>query len=350
MNILGIAAWFHDSSAALLRDGELVAYAEEERFNREKHTNAYPQQAVDWVLGSSGLSLDQVDEVAFYVNPRKYVWTGLKAVAAHFPSSLRLARRNAATMSPLVRLAHIARLKSILRRRHRAKGNFKVVYVDHYRTHQASTFFASGFDDAAVLTMDFAVDGTTEVIAHGRDRVIEDKLKHGIPNGFAIIYAAVTHVLGFKFYDEYKVMGMAAFGQPRYIDQIRKLYSLNDKTGELTLNLQDLSFHTSGRGQLTSQRMNELLGPPRHPAASITQREYDLAASLQTATNEYGIAMAAIAKNVTGSRNLCMAGGVAQNCLMNQAICESGLFENVSFSRWPAMSAARSGPRSIAIM
>ncbi len=173
MNVLGLAAWFHDSSAALLRDGELVAGRQEERFNRDKHTNVYPQAALDWVLGFSGLSLDQVDEVAFYVNPRRYLWTGLKAVAAHFPSSLRLARSNAATMSPLVRFAHIARLRSILRRRHRAEGSFKVVYVDHYRTHQASTFLASGFDDAAVLTMDFAVDGTTEVIAHGRDRVIE---------------------------------------------------------------------------------------------------------------------------------------------------------------------------------
>jgi carbamoyltransferase len=139
----------------------------------------------------------------------------------------------------------------------------------------------------------------------------------------------VTHVLGFKFYDEYKVMGMAAFGRPRYIDQIRKLYSLNDSTGKLTLNLRYFSFHTAGRGQLTSRHMNDLFGPPRDPAAPVTQREYDLAASLQAATNEYGTAMAAIAKKVTGSRNLCMAGGVAQNCLMNQAICESGLFENV---------------------
>ena len=199
MNVLGLAAWFHDSSAALLRDGQLVAYAEEERFNREQHTKAYPQKGLDWALGADGLRLDQVDEVAFYVNPRKYVWTDLKAVAAHFPSFLRLARKNAATMSPLVRLAHIARLKSILRRRHRAQGNFEAVYVDHSRTPQASTFFASGFDDAAVLTMDFAVDGTTEVIAHGRDRVIEDKLTHRIPNGFAIIYAAVTHVLASGF-------------------------------------------------------------------------------------------------------------------------------------------------------
>jgi carbamoyltransferase len=329
VNILGIAAWFHDSSAALVRDGELVAYAEEERFNREKHTNAYPQHAIDWVMQSAGLTLDQVDEVAYYLNPRSYLATALKAVAAHFPHSLRLVRKDAATMWPVARVANIIRLKRILCARHRARGEFHLSYVDHYRTHQASTFFASGFDEAAILTMDFAVDGTTEVVAYGRGLTIEDKLKHRIPDGFAIIYAAVTHVLGFKWYDEYKVMGMAAFGQPRYLDQVRQLYRLDRRTGALSLDLQYFSFHTAGRGHLVSERIADLLGPPRQPSAPITQREYDLAASLQAATNEYGLAMAAVAKEVTGSRNLCMAGGVAQNCIMNQAICESGLFENV---------------------
>ncbi len=329
MKILGIGSWFHDSSAALLVDGDLAAYAEEERFNREKHTNAYPQQAIDWALQSNGLKLDDVDEVVFYLNPRKYLWTGVKAAAAAFPHSLKLAGRGAATMSPLARLGNLARLKSILRRNHAARGDFRVVFLDHYRTHQASAFYGSGYDDAAILTMDFAVDGTTETIAHGRGLDIADQVTHRIPHGFAIIYAAITHVLGFRWYDEYKVMGMAAFGEPRFQDQIRQLYRLDERTGLLELDLTYFGFQRGGRSHLFSEKMSGLLGAPREYGAPITQREYDLAASLQAAVTEYGVAMARLAKQATGAENLCLAGGVAQNCLMNQAICEAGIFRRV---------------------
>jgi carbamoyltransferase len=329
VNILGISSWFHDSSAALLLDGELVAYAEEERFNREKHTNAYPLHSTDWVLASNKMTLDDMDEVVFYVNPVRYLWTGLKAVMSHFPYSLSLARSNAATMPPMERIWRLSRLKSTLCRNHKAKGKFKLVFLDHYRTHQASAFFASEFNDAAILTMDFAVDGTTEVIAHGHGLNIDDKMKHRLPHGFAIIYAAITHVLGFKWYDEYKVMGMAAFGEPRYLEQIRQLYHYDEMTGRLELVLDFFQFQQAGRSSLFSAKMAVLFGPPRNPNDPITQREYDLAASLQAAVTEYGLAMASLARKVTGSRNLCLAGGVAQNCLMNQAICESETFTRV---------------------
>jgi len=329
MRILGITSWFHDSSAALLDDGEIVSYVEEERFNREKHTPAYPMNSIDWVLSANHLCLDQIDEIVFYLKPSQYLRTGLKAVASYFPHSLALLRRDAATVPPVKRLWLMNRLKAILCRRHHARGNFNVVFLDHYQTHQGSAFYPSGFDDAAILTMDFAVDGTTEVIAHGRDRNITDKLKHRVPNGFALVYAAVTHILGFKWYDEYKVMGMAAFGEPRYLNQVRQLYHLDPSTGELALHLDYFRFQTAGRSRLYSSNMTTLLGEARDPAAPITQREYDLAASLQAATIEYGLAIARIARDLTGSRNLCMAGGVAQNCLLNQAICASGMFDNV---------------------
>src|SRR4051812_45168320 len=310
MKILGISAWFHDSSAALLVDGDIVSYVEEERFNRDKHTNAYPMRSIEWVLKSSGLTLDDLDDVVYYLNPRKYLWTGLKAVASHFPFSLNLARRGASTMPPLERLWRIEGLKKTLCRNHHANGNFDMVFLDHYRTHQGSAFYASGFDDAAVLTMDFAVDGTTEVIAHGQDRAIVDKVAHRLPNGFAIVYAAITHVLGFKWYDEYKVMGMAAFGEPRFLPQIQQLYRIDEQTGQLSLDLNYFTFQQAGRSRLFSSRMATLFGEPRDPDAPITQREYDLAASLQAAANLYGVAMARLAKRLTGSKNLTMAGGV----------------------------------------
>lgn len=329
MKILGISGWFHDSSACLVLDGEVVSYVEEERLNREKHTPKYPEMAIDWVLENSGLELDDVDEVTFYLDPRSYLLTGIKAALANFPRSLSLARAGASTMSPFTRLRNIYGLKEHLCRTHGAKGRFDVAFLKHYTTHQGSAFYASGFEEAAVMTMDFAVDGATEVIAHGQGTQIRDLVRHKVPNGFALVYATLTHVLGFKWYDEFKVMGMGAYGEPRYLEQIEKLYRLDAQTGELALNLEYFDFHKYGMSRLYNDRIKALFGEPRRPNSEITQREYDLAASLQAATNRYGIAMAHLAKRLTGSRNLCMAGGVAQNCLMNQGICETGLFDNV---------------------
>lgn len=329
MKILGFSSMFHDSSACLLVDGAIVGYAEEERFNRKKHTTAHPQAAVDWLLASHGLRLDDIDDVVFYLHPWGYLTTGIKAALANFPRSLALAKKGAATEPPLERLMRFARFKSDLRRRHGARGEFNLVFTKHYRTHQAAAFFASPFDDAAILTMDAAVDGTTEVIAHGRGNRIADLLTHRIPNGFAIVYATITHMLGFKWYDEYKVMGMAAYGEPKYLDRIEKLYRFDAETGALQFDLRYFDFQNYGMSRLYSDRMKELFWEPRQPEAELSQREYDLAASVQAATRRYGIAMARVAKRLTGSPNLCMAGGVVQNCLMNQAICESGLFENV---------------------
>ncbi len=329
MNILGITSFFHDSSACLLSDGQIVSYAEEERFSRRKHTPEYPQQAIDWALSDNGLTLDDIDEVVFYMSPKGYFMTGLGAVLSNFPRSLNLMRRSAATTHPVKRLIHLRNLKKEMVRNHGGAGNFDLVFMDHYRTHQGSTFFASPFEDAAIITMDFAVDGTTEVIAHGQGTKIKDLIKHKVPNGYALVYATVTHVLGFKWYDEFKVMGMAAYGEPKYVDLVEQLYHLDDESGDLKLDLNYFEFQNYGMSKLYSEKIKELFWEPRVPGSEITQREYDLAASLQEATNRYGISMAKLAQKLTGSKNLCMAGGVAQNCLMNQVICQSDIFENI---------------------
>lgn len=329
MNILGLTSYFHDSSACLLKDGTPVAFVEEERLNRDKHTAEFPAQAINWVLGMEGLKIDDLDEVAFYLEPSNYIRTGVKAAMANFPRSLRLGLPSAGTRSPAERIWRMMRLKNEIKSHVGGSGKVPVHFVDHYRTHQASAFYPSGYDDAAIMTMDFAVDGTTEVIAHGRGTTIDDKLKHRVPNGFALVYATVTHLLGFKWYDEYKVMGMAAYGKPKYLDKVRQLYRLDEETGELALDFRYFEFQNYGMSKLFSEKATELFWVPRTKNDPITEREYDLAASLQAATNEYGISMARIAKRLTGAKTLCMAGGVAQNCLMNQAICESGLFDNV---------------------
>ena len=329
MKILGLSSWFHDSSACLLIDGEVVAYAEEERFNREKHTPKYPQAAVDWILEDAEFGLDDLDEVVFYMHPWHYLRMGVKTALASLPASLSLIRSDAATRPPLYRLKRMFGLKRELCRRHGAKGEFDVVTVRHYRTHQGSTFYASGFEDSAVLTLDFAGDGIAEVIAHGRGLDIDDKLIHTIPHAFALVYTTVTHILGFRWDDEYKVMGMAAYGSPRFREEIDRLYTFDLESGAFRLDLDYFNFHKYGRYNLYSPKAVEIFGPPPDPGSPPTQREYDLAASLQAATTDYGLAMARFAKDLTRSANLCLAGGVAQNCLMNQAICDSGLFENV---------------------
>ena len=329
MKILGLSGWFHDSSACLLIDGDIVSYVEEERFNRDKHTPAYPTQAVEWVLRDSGLVLDDIDEVVFYLNPMRYLKVGVQTALANFPSSLSLIKSNAATMPPLFRLRKMFGLKRHLCRAHNARGDFKVRFLNHYLTHQASTFYASGFDEAAILSMDFAGDGFSEVVAHGRGLDIQDRIIHEIPHGFAMIYTTVTHLLGFKWWDDYKVMGMTAYGEPKYRDKIEQSFDYNADTGDMRLNLDYFDFHKFGRHRTFSDKAIDLFGPPLPTGSELTQREYDLAASLQGAMTDYGLAMARLAKDRTGSNNLCLAGGVAQNCLMNQAICESGLFENV---------------------
>lgn len=329
MKILGISSYFHDSSACLLQHGKVNAYAEEERFNRCKHTFVYPKQAVHWVLSKAGLRLDDIDEVVFYVKPSGYLKTIFRIAMANFPYSMALGRAQAASMNPLLRLYRLFSLKSELCRYHDARGRFRLVCLDHYRTHQGSAFFASPFDEAAILTMDFAVDGVTEAIAYGKGLSITDLVKHHLPDAIAIVYTAVTHLLGFRWYDEYKVMGMAAYGKPRYLNKVEQLYRFNPETGEIRLDMCYFEFQKYGMMRLFSKRMIELFWPPRPAGAAFTQKDYDLAASIQLATNRYGLRLAGLAKRLTGSRNLCLAGGVAQNCLMNQAICESGIFENV---------------------
>lgn len=280
MNILGITSYFHDSSACLLQNGEVIAYAEEDRFNRYKHTPVYPEQAVNRVLSQAGVSLDDMDEVVFYLNPVGYLKTILRFAVTNFPYSLALGRKQAASMHPLRRLFRLFSLKSELCRCHDASGQFRLVYLDHYRTHQGSAFFASPFEEAAILTMDFAVDGTTEAIAHGRGLSITDLVKHHVPNAIAIVYTALDHILGFRWYDEYKVMGMAAYGEPRYLDKVEQLYHLNMETGEFRLNMSFFEFQKYGMMRLFSKRMSELFWPPRSVGAELTQREYDLAASV----------------------------------------------------------------------
>ena len=332
MNILGFSAWFHDSAACLLQDGQMVAFAEEERFSRRKHTPEYPKQAIDYCLREGGLRLDDVDAVVFYLDPRTLILNNLKYVVQHLPGSLNLFR-SGTTVVPLgPRYSNLLRIKSILREQHGAKGKFKLITLPHYQTHQGAAFLCSPFDAAAIITMDVAVDGTTETIAHGRGSQIETRLTHQLPHGWGMLYSLITQHVGFKYYDEYKVMGMSAYGEPKYLDFIEdKLYRLDDESGAFSLNLDYFAFQHHGMRRIWSDRLLAELGPARDPNRPLEQRDYDLSASVQRATERFGVRMAKIAKRLTGSDNLVMAGGVVQNVLMNQAIAKAGVFAHTFF-------------------
>ncbi|HXG13389.1 MAG TPA: carbamoyltransferase C-terminal domain-containing protein [Gemmataceae bacterium] len=329
-NILGFTAWFHDSSACLLRDGQLVAFAEEERFSRRKHTPEYPRRSIEYCLAEGGLTLDELDAVVFYMDPRTMIRNNLWYLLRFFPWSLNLFRKSTTVVPIRERYRNLLNIKPILCREHGAVGRFPLVTLPHYRTHQGAAFLCSPFDDAAIITMDVAVDGTTQTIAHGKGNRIETVLKHTLPHGWGMLYCAFTRYVGFKFYDEYKVMGMAAYGRPRYLDFIEeRLYRFDDETGEFQLNLDYFAYQYHGMRRLWNDRLTRELGPARDPSRPLEQRDYDLAASIQAATERFGVRMARLARRLTGARNLTMAGGVVQNCLMNQKIIEAGLFDQV---------------------
>jgi carbamoyltransferase len=332
MNILGFSAWFHDSSACLLRDGQLLAFAEEERFSRRKHTPEFPRRAIDYCLEVGGLGLDDLDAVAFYLDPRTLIVNQIKYLVSQFPHSVNLFRKGTTVVPIGERYSNLLRIKSVLRRTYGAKGRFRLVTMPHYRTHQGAAFLCSPFDDAAIITMDVAVDGTTQTIAHGRGNRIEDRLAHHLPHGWGMLYSLFTQLVGFKYYDEYKVMGMSAYGEPKYVDFIEdRLYRLDEETGAFALNLDYFAFQHYGMRRIWSPRLLREIGGARDPAAPLEQRDYDLAASAQRATERFGIRMARLAKRLTGADALTLAGGVGQNVLMNQAIAASGVFARTFF-------------------
>jgi len=309
----------------------MIAYAEEERFSRRKHSPEYPKLAIEYCLKAGGnLALDDIDAVVYYFNPGLLIRNNFEYVLKHLPGSLNLFRKNTTVVPVPERYRNLLQIKSIMCEAHRARGDFKLVTLPHYLTHQGVAFLCSPFKSAAIITMDVAVDGTTQTIALGEDNRIKTLLTHSLPHGWGMLYSLFTQYVGFKYYDEYKVMGMSAYGEPKYVDFIEdKLYRLDDASGAFSLNLDYFAFQHHGMRKIWDDRLLRELGPARDPARPLEERDYDMAASAQLATERFGIRMARIAKHLTGADDLCLAGGVVQNVLMNQRIIESGLFEKV---------------------
>jgi carbamoyltransferase len=322
--ILGLSAYYHDSAAALLVDGRLVAAAQEERFTRVKHDDRFPRQAVDYCLAEAGLGPEDLDHVVFYEKPFLKFERLLETHLAVAPAGLR----SFLLAMPLWvhdKLRLPARMGEGLA--HRYARRF--VFLEHHESHAASAFFPSPFDEAAILTLDGVGEWATACLGHGRGNRIELSHEMRFPHSLGLLYSAFTYFCGFKVNSgEYKLMGLAPFGEPRHQELILdKLMDLRED-GSFRLDLTYFDYCAGLR--MTSRKFERLFGgPPRRPEAPLTQRECDLAASIQKVTELVMLRMATHLHRLTGSKNLCLAGGVALNCVGNGRILRESPFEKV---------------------
>jgi carbamoyltransferase len=322
--ILGISAFYHDSAAALVIDGEVVAAAQEERFTRKKHDYEFPAHAIRYCLDEAGLTPEQLDYVGFYDKPflkfERLLETYLSYAPRGFQSFLKFVPLWARQKLHLPR--EIA--KGLEGRYHK-----QIVFTEHHESHAASAFFPSPFDEAAILTLDGVGEWATTTYGVGQGNRIELTHEQRFPHSIGLLYSAFTYFTGFRVNSgEYKLMGLAPYGEPKYVDRIREhLIDLKDD-GSFRM---DMSYFNYCEGlKMTSSKFDELFdGPPRKPEAPITVREMDLAASIQEVTEEIMLRSARHVHAETGQRNLCLAGGVALNCVGNGRILREGPFENV---------------------
>jgi carbamoyltransferase len=322
MYILGISAYYHDSAACLVRDGEVLAAAQEERFTRKKHDHRYPTNAVEFCLKRAGLTPKELDYVAFYDKPLLKFERLLETYIDYAPSGLR---------SFLMAMPLWLREKLWIREQVSKEAGFdgKVLFTEHHESHAASAFFPSPFESAAVLTMDGVGEWATSSYGYGRGNELHLLKELHFPHSLGLLYSAFTYYTGFKVNSgEYKVMGLAPYGEPKYVRLILdELVDLRED-GSLRLNMKYFNF--AAGLTMTNAAFDRLFGgPARKPESEVTQREMDLARSVQEVTEEAMLRMARHVQRETGERNLCLAGGVALNCVGNGRILREGPFENV---------------------
>ena len=322
MYILGISAFYHDSAACLVRDGEIVAAAQEERFTRKKHDHRFPKLAVEYCLEEAGITADDIDKVVFYDKPwlkfERLLETYLAFAPAGLPSFLKA--------MPLW-LKQKLWMGDLIKKEVGFEG--EVLYPEHHQSHAASAFYPSPFERAAVLTIDGVGEWATASWGVGDGNRLDLKQEIQFPHSLGLLYTAFTYYTGFRVNSgEYKVMGLAPYGEPKYVNEILDHLMDLREDGSFRLNM-DYFNYCQGL-TMTSKRFDKLFGgPPRKPETELTQREMDLARSVQEVTEEVMMRMAKHVRKETGQPNLCLAGGCALNCVANGKILRAGIFDNV---------------------
>ncbi len=346
MLILGVSCYFHDAAAALLRDGQLVAAAEEERFSRKKHDFGFPENAIDFCLRSAGIQAADLDYLVFFEKPFLKFERLLLTSMQTFPRSLKVFREAMLTwLGDKIWIRHLIQNKLGL-------PGEKILFSEHHLSHAASSFLCSPYDEAAILTIDGVGEWTTASIGVGKGTQVRLLKEIRFPHSLGLLYSAFTAFLGFEVNEgEYKVMGMAPFGVPNYVDLVRKLIRLHDD-GSFELDMDYFSFHHSS-DQTYPQKFAALFGPARSPEAYFftersgypsyfgdkpsnynhlcqeNQRYADIAASIQVVIEEAVLNLARQAHRETGAKNLCMAGGVALNSVANGRVLRETPFEGL---------------------
>jgi carbamoyltransferase len=322
MDILGISAFYHDSAACLLRDGQLLAAAQEERFTRTKHDFRFPKNAIQYCLSEAGKTIDQIDAVAFYDKPFLKLERLLESYLSRAPDGLPSFFR-----SMPIWMRQKIRMRSIIRKELGWDG--EILFGEHHESHAASAFFPSPFEEAAIVTADGVGEWATSSIGLGRGNRVELLKTQEFPHSLGLLYSAFTYFTGFKVNSgEYKLMGLAPYGEPRYVDQILEELIDLKPDGSFRLNMRYFDYLVGLR--MTNRGFAKLFdGPARKPESDLTRREMDLARSIQVVTEEIMLRIARHAHETTGMKNLCLAGGVALNCVANGRILREGPFENL---------------------
>ncbi len=327
MRILGLSAFYHDSAAALIEDGRVVAAAQEERFSRKKHDAGFPRHAIAYCLEEAGVSLGDVDHVAFYDKPFLKFERLLETYLAFAPRGFRS-----------FSMAIPVWLKEKLFQKQHLKDELKawaadydwsnrLLFAEHHQSHAASAFFPSPFEEAVVLTMDGVGEWATTSVGVGRGSTLEMIKEIHFPHSLGLLYSAFTYYTGFKVNSgEYKVMGLAPYGEPTYAQTILDHLIDLKPDGSFRLNLDYFNYCTGLT--MTNRRFDDLFGgPPRKAEDRLTQREMDLAASIQAVIEEAVLRMTRALAAETGAKNLCLAGGVALNCVANGKVLRDGAFD-----------------------
>lgn len=321
-NILGISAFYHDAAACLIQDGKLIAAASEERFTRKKHDPAFPKQAIAYCLKEGGIEASDLTHIGFYEKPFIKFERILKTTLTYFPKSYPSFLK-----AIPVWLKEKLWTPQIIRKELGFKG--KIYFIEHHRSHAASSFLTSPFQEAALLTLDGVGEWSTATFGYGKDRSIELFKEIRFPHSLGLLYTAFTYYLGFKVNSaEYKVMGLAPYGRPIYRDLILKELIDLKPDGGIHLNLNYFSYPYGLK--MIHPSFCDLLGHPiRSPESTLEPFHKDVAASIQKVTEEVVLHMANTVHRETGSKNLCLAGGVALNCVANGRLLRQGPFENI---------------------
>ena len=327
-SILGISAFYHDSAACIIKDGKIVAAAQEERFTRIKHDSSYPYNAIEFVLKYLNLKLNEVDQIVFYEKPflkferilETYLAFAPKGFAS-FSKSMPLWIKEKLFQKNLI-------FNNLKRHDQNYSNNKNIFFSEHHLSHAASAFFPSPFEEAAVLTADGVGEWATTTLAIGRKNKLEIKKEIFFPHSLGLLYSAFTYYTGFKVNSgEYKLMGLAPYGKPIYVNKIKELIDIKE---DGTFRLDQSYFNYATGPTMTSDKFHKLFGnKPRIPNEKINQFYMDIASSIQNVTEEIMIKLAKSIRQTYNIENLCLAGGVALNCVANGKILKKNIFKNI---------------------